>query len=66
MDFIERLPHSHGKSTVLVVVDRLLKYAHFIAIPHHYTAESIAHVFFDQVFQFHGMPHFIAVRSRCI
>lgn len=44
-DFIEGLSHSHGKSTILVVVDRLLKYAHFITISHSYTVVGIAHVY---------------------
>ena len=46
MDFIQRLPPSHGKSTVLIIVDRLSKYAHFITISHPYTAVGIAHSFF--------------------
>jgi hypothetical protein len=30
MDFIEALPKSEGLDTIMVVVDKLTKYAHFI------------------------------------
>lgn len=33
MDFITSLPISNGKTTIWVVVDRLSKYAHFMALP---------------------------------
>jgi hypothetical protein len=59
MDFIEGLPVSKGKSTIFVVVDRLSKYAHFMAINHPYTAVSIAQVFFENIFKLHGMPRSI-------
>lgn len=34
MDFIESLPKSQGNDIILVVVDRLTKYSHFLALSH--------------------------------
>lgn len=56
MDFIEGLPRSEGFTIILVVVDRLTKYAHFIPVKHPYTAHSIVQLFLDNVVKLHGMP----------
>ncbi|CAM8908644.1 unnamed protein product [Rhodiola kirilowii] len=59
MDFIEGLPPSFKKHCILVVIDRLSKNAHFIALSHPYTAIEVAQTYMDNVFKLHGMPQSI-------
>ncbi|KAM2118243.1 hypothetical protein ACFX1R_011686 [Malus domestica] len=59
MDFIVGLPSCKGKSVIWVVVDRLSKYTHFIAMSHPYTASSVAQLFVEHIFKLHGMPNSI-------
>jgi hypothetical protein len=59
MDFITGLPKLGNKFFIMVVVDRLSKYAHFCALQHLFTASTVAQIFMDQVFKLHGMPHSI-------
>ena len=59
MKFIIGLPKSGNKSVIMVVVDRLSKYAHFCALQHPFTTSMVAQIFMDQVFKLHGMPHSI-------
>lgn len=54
MDFIEALPKSEGKEGILVVVDRLSKYAHFLALTHPYTTSSVAKAFMKKIYKLHG------------
>lgn len=57
MDFINGLPNSQGRDTILVVVGKMSKYAHFIALSHSYTAFTAAQVFLDQIYRLHGLPN---------
>lgn len=54
MDFIDGLPKSHGKSVLLVVVDRLSNYAHFMPLAHPYNGLTITTILFDQIV-IHGL-----------
>ncbi|GAU42021.1 hypothetical protein TSUD_90550 [Trifolium subterraneum] len=56
IDFITGLPKSRGYEAVLVVVDRLSKYSHFILLKHPYTAKSIAEIFVKEIVRLHGIP----------
>ena len=56
MDFVEGLPKSHMQSVVLVVVDRLTQYTHFMTLSHPYTIAKVANVYLQSVFKLHGMP----------
>ena len=54
LDFIEGLPRSEGYSMILVAVDRLSKYTHFVPISHPYKAAKIAQVFLHNIFKLLG------------
>jgi hypothetical protein len=59
LDFIEGLPTSNKYNTILVVIDKFTKFAHFLPLRHPYTAASIAQIFVDNVYKNHGLPEVI-------
>ena len=59
MDFIVGLPKSEGKSVIMVVVDRLTKYAHFCALSHPFKASIVATTFMETIQKLHGNPKII-------
>ena len=60
MDFITGLPKSEGKNVIMVIVDRLTKYAPFCALSHPFSASTIAATFINTVQKLHGSPNIIA------
>ncbi|GJT89606.1 reverse transcriptase domain-containing protein [Tanacetum coccineum] len=57
MDFITKLPRSKsGYDTIWVVVDRLTKSAHFLAIREDYSTEKLAKIYVDEIVARHGVP----------
>lgn len=56
MDSIEGLPSSNQKNAILVVIDRLTKYGHFLALKHSYTTVDIANLFLREIYKLHGLP----------
>ena len=65
MDFMVALPTtSEGWDAMFVVVDTLTKMAHFIPTKTTPTAKDTAHLFFDHIFRYHGLPKkIISVRD---
>ena len=59
IDFVIGLPKSEGKSVIMVVVDRLTKYAHFCALSHPFKARTITNYFMETVQKIHGTPNII-------
>ena len=56
MDFFEGLTKAKGKNTVLIVVDCLTKYTHFIALSCPSTAAVVADAFVKEIVRLHGFP----------
>ena len=50
---------SHGKVSIMVVVDRLSKYAHFMSLMHPFTTRVVVEKFVEGVVKLHGMPQSI-------
>ena len=59
MDFIEGLLRSRGKDVIIVIVDKLTKYGHFIALSHPFTVQIVATTYLDHVYKLHGNPNTI-------
>ena len=59
MDFIVKLPPSHGYDSIWVICDRMTRAAHFIPTCESMDAPQLARLFLDRVFRHHGFPQAI-------
>ena len=58
-DFITKLPLAQGYNSILVIVDRLTKMAHFIPTMERILAEGLARLLRDNVWKLHGLSESI-------
>ncbi|GJZ18367.1 putative reverse transcriptase domain-containing protein [Tanacetum coccineum] len=57
MDFITKFHRSKsGHDTIWVIVDRLAKSAHFLAIREDYSTKKLAKIYIDEIVARHGVP----------
>ena len=57
MDFITGLPKTNKQhDSIMVVVDKLSKDAHFIHVKSTVKAINIANIFMKEIFRLHGIP----------
>ncbi|GJS64341.1 putative reverse transcriptase domain-containing protein [Tanacetum coccineum] len=67
MDFVTKLSRSSsGHDAIWVIVDRLTKSAHFLAIREDYSMEKLARLYIDEIVASHGVPTSIILdRDGC-
>ncbi|MCI46198.1 retrotransposon protein, partial [Trifolium medium] len=57
MDFVGGLPRmAKGNEVIWVIVDRLTKSAHFMAIKTGVLVPKLAEIYVDQIVRLHGIP----------
>jgi hypothetical protein len=56
MDFMVSLPPSKGFYTIMVVVERFNKMAHFIPTKEIAMTQEMGRLFFTHMFKHHGLP----------
>nr|GEW18478.1 reverse transcriptase domain-containing protein [Tanacetum cinerariifolium] len=64
MDFVTKLPRtSNGHDTILVIMDRLTKSAHFLPMQEDYKMDRLARLYLKGIVSRHGVP--ISIISDC-
>lgn len=57
LDFVKGLPMSRGYSCIMVVVDKLTRYAHFVPLAHPFSAVQVASAYMANIYKYHGLPY---------
>jgi hypothetical protein len=65
MDFITGLPRMNKKhDSIMVVVEKLTKVAHFVHVKTTHTMANIAEIFMKEIARLHGIPRTIVSDKR--
>ena len=56
MDFITGLPSSNGHTIIMVVIDRLSKYAHLASLKSDFNSQQVVELFMRTIIKLHGFP----------
>ncbi|PRQ42384.1 putative nucleotidyltransferase, Ribonuclease H [Rosa chinensis] len=60
MDFIYKLPRTQdGNDGIWMIVDRLTKSAHFLAVKETFSLDKLAKLYVDEIVRLHGVPESI-------
>ena len=60
LDFTTSFPLTQKQhDSIMVVVDKLSKYVHFIHVKSSYKAVNVAEIFWKEIFQLHGVPKMV-------
>jgi hypothetical protein len=60
LDLITGLPKTQKQNdSIMVVIDKLSKYAHFIPVKSTFKAINIAKIFMKEIFRLHGIPKMV-------
>ncbi|KAL1294127.1 hypothetical protein AAHE18_19G119900 [Arachis hypogaea] len=59
MYFITALPQSHGYTVIMVVIDRLTTFSHFIPSKHDFDSRSVVEAFIRNIVKLHGFSNSI-------
>ena len=68
MDFVSGLPLTQRKhDDIWVIIDRLMKSAHFVPVQMDYSMDRLAEVYVDEIVRLHGVPlSIVSDRDPCL